>query len=85
MLRNHLRSNSPEVAIRNNFVGINLAMIVASFNRTISKNQTGINISIHDVLFTNGAMKYRHKPHFVAEAPLNENQNKARTSVDTEQ
>ena len=32
--------NSPEVAIRNHFVGINLVTIVARFNRTISKIQT---------------------------------------------
>ena len=40
LLRNHLRGDSPEVAIRNHFVGINLATIVASFNRKISKIQT---------------------------------------------
>ena len=39
LLRNHLRASSPEVAIRNNFVEINLATIVASFNR-IRKIQT---------------------------------------------
>ena len=37
MLRNHLRANSPEVEIRNNFVGINLATIVASFIEQLSK------------------------------------------------
>ena len=38
---------------------------------------------MYDVLFTNEATKYRHKPHFVAETPFNEKRNKARTSVDT--
>ena len=38
---------------------------------------------MYDVLFTNEATKYRHKPHFLAEAPFNEKHNKARTSVDT--
>ena len=40
LLRNHLKADSPEVAIRNHLVGTNLATIVASFNRTISKIQT---------------------------------------------
>ena len=38
---------------------------------------------MYDVLFTNEATKYRHKPHFLAEAQFNEKHNKARTSVDT--
>ena len=51
---------------------------------TSEKNSnTAINISVYDVLFTNAATKYRHKPRFVAEAPFNEKHNKARTSVDT--
>ena len=83
-MRYHLRANSPEVEIRIHLVGINLATIVASFIEQLAKFNTAVNISVYDDLFTNGARKYRHKPHFVAEAPFNEKQNKARSSVDTE-
>ena len=63
-MRNHLRAYSPEVAIRNNFVEINFATIVASFNRTIRKNSnTAINNSVYDVLFTNEAWLRRRTFH----------------------
>ena len=38
---------------------------------------------MYDVLFTNEATKYRHKPHFLAEALFNEKHNKARTYLST--